>query len=104
MATLLIDVTCLTTTASTSEPKCCADYLPEKRFETVRYDFRNRLRGARKHVFSKLLEAEAEASQPGFRERSRITPENYADITGATARGIFGISYGRLILSGRRHQ
>jgi hypothetical protein len=33
--------------------------------------------GARKHVFSKLLEAEAEASQPGFRERSRITPENY---------------------------
>ncbi len=33
--------------------------------------------GARKHVFSKLLEAEAEASQPSFRERSRITPENY---------------------------
>jgi hypothetical protein len=33
--------------------------------------------GARKHVFSKLLEAETEASQPGFRERSRITPENY---------------------------
>ena len=33
--------------------------------------------GARKHVFSKLLQAEAEASQPGFRERSRITPENY---------------------------
>jgi len=33
--------------------------------------------GARKHVFSKLLEAEAEASQPGVRERSRITPENY---------------------------
>ncbi len=33
--------------------------------------------GARKHVFSKLLEAEAEASQPGLRGRSRITPENY---------------------------
>jgi hypothetical protein len=33
--------------------------------------------GARKHVFSKLLEAETEASQPGSRERSRITPENY---------------------------
>jgi hypothetical protein len=33
--------------------------------------------GARKHVFAKLLEAEAEASQPGLRERSRITPENY---------------------------
>ena len=33
--------------------------------------------GARKHVFSKLLEAETEASQPGYRERSRITPENY---------------------------
>jgi hypothetical protein len=28
-------------------------------------------------VFFKPLEAEAEASQPGFRERSRITPENY---------------------------
>lgn len=33
--------------------------------------------GARKHVLSKLLEAEVEASQPGFRERSRITPKNY---------------------------
>jgi hypothetical protein len=33
--------------------------------------------GARKHVFPKLLEAEAEASRPGLRERSRITPENY---------------------------
>ena len=33
--------------------------------------------GARKHVFSKLLEAETEASRPGYRERSRITPENY---------------------------
>ena len=34
--------------------------------------------GARKHVFPRLLEAEADASQPGSRERSRITPENYA--------------------------
>ena len=34
--------------------------------------------GARKHVFPWLLEAEADASQPGSRERSRITSENYA--------------------------
>ncbi len=34
--------------------------------------------GARKHVFPRLLEAEADASRPGSRERSRITPENYA--------------------------
>ena len=34
--------------------------------------------GARKHVFPRLLEAEADASQPGSRGRSRITPENYA--------------------------
>jgi len=33
--------------------------------------------GARKHVFSRLLEAETEASRPEYRERSRITPENY---------------------------
>ena len=33
--------------------------------------------GARKHVFPRLLEAEADASLPGSRERSRITPENY---------------------------
>jgi len=33
--------------------------------------------GARKHVFPRLLEAEAEASRPGSREQSRITPENY---------------------------
>jgi len=45
-----------------------------KRFETIS---ETGWRGARKHVFSKLLEAEAEASQPGLRERSRITPENY---------------------------
>lgn len=32
---------------------------------------------ARKHVFPRLLEAEADASQPGSRDRSRIIPENY---------------------------
>lgn len=31
-----------------------------------------------KHVFPKLLEGESEASLPEFRERSRITPENYS--------------------------
>jgi hypothetical protein len=34
--------------------------------------------GARKHVFSRLLEAETDAAQPEVRERSRITPENYS--------------------------
>jgi hypothetical protein len=34
--------------------------------------------GARKHVFPKLLEAEAEASRPGNPENSRITPQNYS--------------------------
>lgn len=33
--------------------------------------------GARKHVFPKLLEAEAEASRPGNPDDSRVTPENY---------------------------
>jgi hypothetical protein len=33
---------------------------------------------ARKHVFPKLLEAEAEASRPGGPEDSRITPKNYS--------------------------
>ena len=33
--------------------------------------------GARKHVFPRLLEAEAEASRPGGPEDSRITPQNY---------------------------
>lgn len=32
---------------------------------------------ARNHVFPRLLEAEADASQPGSRDRSRIIPENY---------------------------
>jgi hypothetical protein len=34
--------------------------------------------GARKHVFPKLLSAEADASQPGSRERSRVIPQNYS--------------------------
>ena len=33
---------------------------------------------ATKHVFPRLLEAEIEAARPDLRERSRITPENYA--------------------------
>jgi hypothetical protein len=31
-----------------------------------------------KHVFPRLLEAEAESSRPDARDRSRITPENYS--------------------------
>jgi hypothetical protein len=34
--------------------------------------------GARKHVFPKLLEAEAEASRAGNAEESRVTPQNYS--------------------------
>ena len=34
--------------------------------------------GARKHVFPKLLEAEAEASRPGNPEDSRVCPQNYS--------------------------
>lgn len=33
---------------------------------------------ARNHVFPKLLSAEADAAQPGLRDRSRIIPENYS--------------------------
>jgi len=33
---------------------------------------------ARSHVFPRLLEGETEASLPGARERSRITPDNYS--------------------------
>lgn len=33
---------------------------------------------AQNHVFPRLLAAEADASQPGLRERSRITSENYS--------------------------
>jgi hypothetical protein len=45
-----------------------------KRFDVVDA---NGWGGARKYVFSRLLEAETEAARPGFRERSRITTENY---------------------------
>jgi hypothetical protein len=51
---------------------CLAD--GSKQFEIVSADGWS---GARKHVFPRLLEAEAEAAQPELRERSRITPENY---------------------------
>ena len=34
--------------------------------------------GARRHVFPRLLESEREASLPGNRNRSRITPDNYS--------------------------
>ncbi|HVO98233.1 MAG TPA: sigma-E factor regulatory protein RseB domain-containing protein [Bryobacteraceae bacterium] len=34
--------------------------------------------GARKYVFRGLLDAEIEASRPELRQRSRVTPENYA--------------------------
>jgi hypothetical protein len=33
---------------------------------------------ARKHVFPRLLEGEAEASRPGLRDQSHIGPENYS--------------------------
>jgi len=46
-----------------------------KQFEVVSS---NGWSGARKHVFPRLLEAESEAARPDLRERSRITPENYA--------------------------
>jgi hypothetical protein len=45
-----------------------------KQFEVVSEDGWG---GARKHVFPRLLEAEADAARPDLRERSRITPENY---------------------------
>jgi hypothetical protein len=46
-----------------------------KQFEVVS---ENGWGGATKHVFPRLLEAEIEAARPDLRERSRITPENYA--------------------------
>jgi hypothetical protein len=45
-----------------------------KQFETIS---ENGWGGARKHVFSRLLQAETEASRPGVRDRSRVLPENY---------------------------
>jgi hypothetical protein len=51
--------------------------------------------GARKHVFPRLLEAEAAASKPGSGDDSRVTPENYSfsmigseEIDGRTAYAI----------------
>jgi hypothetical protein len=46
-----------------------------KEFEEVSY---NGWGAVRQHVFSKLLEAETEASRPGSPENSRMTPENYS--------------------------
>jgi hypothetical protein len=46
-----------------------------KQFETVSSSGWG---GARKHVFPRLLRAEAEASDPSFREQSRLTPDNYS--------------------------
>jgi hypothetical protein len=46
-----------------------------KRFQTVSASGWG---AARNHVFPRLLESEAEASMPGARERSRITPQNYS--------------------------
>lgn len=45
-----------------------------KTFETVS---ENGWGMARSHIFPRLLQSENEASQPGSRERSRITPANY---------------------------
>lgn len=47
----------------------------DKRFQTI---YATGWGAVRKHVFPRLLESESEASVPGARERSRITPENYA--------------------------
>jgi len=51
--------------------------------------------GARKHVFSRLLEAETAAAKPGSGDDSRVTPENYSfrmtgteEIDGRTAYAI----------------
>jgi hypothetical protein len=46
-----------------------------KQFETVSATGWS---AARSHVFPRLLDGEREASLPGHRERSRITPENYS--------------------------
>jgi hypothetical protein len=53
--------------------KCLDD--GSKQFETVSATGWG---AARSHVFPKLLESESEASLPGVRERSRITPQNYS--------------------------
>jgi negative regulator of sigma E activity len=53
--------------------KCLND--GSKQFEIISSDGSG---GIRNHVFPKLLSAEAESSQPGLRERSRIIPSNYS--------------------------
>jgi hypothetical protein len=51
-----------------------------KQFHTIS---ENGWGAARSHVFPKLLDSEREASLPGVRERSRITPQNYSfEMTG----------------------
>jgi negative regulator of sigma E activity len=51
-----------------------------KQFETISASGWS---AARSHVFPRLLEGEREASLPGARDRSRITPENYSfDLVG----------------------
>ena len=52
---------------------CLAD--GSKEFETV---YSTGWGGARRYVFSRLLDSEKEASLPRNRERSRITPNNYS--------------------------
>jgi hypothetical protein len=47
----------------------------EKRYEIVSESGDG---GVRHHVFHKLLAAEVDASRPGERENSRITPDNYS--------------------------
>jgi len=46
----------------------------EKRYEIVSETGDG---GVRSHVFHKLLDAEVDASKPGQREKTRITPDNY---------------------------
>jgi hypothetical protein len=46
-----------------------------KRFQTVSSSGWGAVRN---HLFPRLLESESEASMPGARERSRITPQNYS--------------------------
>ena len=53
--------------------KCVED--GSKEFETVSASGWS---SAQNHVFPRLLEGEREASLPGSRERSQITPENYS--------------------------
>jgi outer membrane lipoprotein-sorting protein len=53
--------------------KCGADGI--KHFQVVAEDG---WKSANKHVLRKMLESETETSDPGFRAKTRLTPENYA--------------------------